>query len=79
MAQRQTATRPKFVSPETFLRENRGVVGRTLFYDAIRRGEVPHVRIGRRILVPVDCLDRMLAAGEGPERPARPAVTSDAA
>jgi len=50
MSQRQTATHPTFVSPETFLRENRGVVGRTLFYDAIRRGEVPHVRIGRRIL-----------------------------
>ncbi len=64
MSSQQTTTRPGYgyVSPEGFLRENPGVIGRTLLYEAIRRGEVPHVRVGRRILLPRDALDRMLAA-----------------
>jgi hypothetical protein len=28
-------------------------LGRNAFYDAIKRGEVPSVRIGRRIFVPM--------------------------
>jgi hypothetical protein len=31
-------------------------------YLALRRGEIPHVRIGRRILIPSDALDRMLVS-----------------
>ncbi len=29
-------------------------------YEGVRRGTIPHVRIGRRILIPTDALDRML-------------------
>lgn len=29
-------------------------------YDAIKRNEIPHIRIGRRILVPVAALKKML-------------------
>ena len=36
-------------------------IGRRLAYDAARRGELPVIRIGRRILVPVMALDAMLA------------------
>lgn len=28
-------------------------IGRTAAYDAVRRGEIPSLRIGRRVLVPV--------------------------
>lgn len=35
-------------------------VGRNTLYDAIQRGEIPTLRIGRRILVPTAALDRLL-------------------
>ena len=58
--------RSRYLSVDEFVeqnrREGRTVLGRTATYDALRRGELPHVRIGRKILVPDDALDRMLAA-----------------
>ena len=39
-------------------------VSRAFAYDAIRRGEIPAIKIGRRILVPRSALDRLL---EGPQ------------
>ncbi len=33
-------------------------------YDAIRNGEIPSIRIGRRIMVPTAWLRRMLQVGE---------------
>lgn len=41
-------------------------IGRNQAYEAIRRGEIPVVRIGKRLLVPKAALERMLA-GEGPK------------
>ena len=38
-------------------------VSRGLTYQAIQRGEIPSIRIGRRILVPRMALDRMLETG----------------
>ena len=35
-------------------------VSRNLAYEAIKAGQIPHVRIGRRILVPEAALERML-------------------
>jgi excisionase family DNA binding protein len=52
----------KYCSADDFLRANQGVIGRTLLYEAIRRGELPHIRIGRRILIPDNALDLMLEA-----------------
>ena len=37
-------------------------IGKNLAYEAIQRGEIPHNRIGGRILVPVVALNKMLAA-----------------
>ena len=37
-------------------------IGRGTAYDAVRRGEIPVVRIGRRLLVPRAALAGMLAA-----------------
>lgn len=39
-------------------------IGRSAAYAAARSGELPTVKIGRRLLVPRAALDRMLA-GEG--------------
>lgn len=49
-------------------------LGRNAVYAAIARGEIPSIRIGKRILVPKAALDRMLAgavAGEVLNRPRR--------
>lgn len=35
-------------------------IGRNQAYDAVRRGEIPSIKIGGRILVPRVALDRML-------------------
>jgi excisionase family DNA binding protein len=36
-------------------------LGRGAAYAAAKRGELPTIRIGRKLLVPVDQLERMLA------------------
>ena len=38
-------------------------IGRTLAFELARTGQIPTIRLGRRILVPRAALDRMLAAG----------------
>jgi excisionase family DNA binding protein len=35
-------------------------IGRTLAYEAVRRGEIPTIRIGKRLLVPRGALDQLL-------------------
>lgn len=41
-------------------------VGRNSAYEAAKKGEIPAIRIGSRILVPKVALDRMLEPGEPP-------------
>lgn len=41
-------------------------IGRTVAYDLIRRGEIPHVRIGRSIRIPRSSLDSWLTARTTP-------------
>ncbi len=36
-------------------------VGRSSSYEAARTGQIPTIRIGKRILVPIAALERMLA------------------
>lgn len=36
-------------------------IGRSAAYEAARSGEIPAIRIGKRILVPVVALERLLA------------------
>ena len=38
-------------------------IGRSAAYDAVRRKEIPAIRIGRRLLVPAAALDRLLETG----------------
>jgi excisionase family DNA binding protein len=38
-------------------------VSRNHAYEAARRGEIPTIKIGKRILVPLAALERMLQGG----------------
>jgi len=40
-------------------------ISRNSAYQGVLRGEIPHIRIGKRILIPRRALDRMLE-GAGP-------------
>ena len=44
-------------------------VGTTAAYAAVRRGEIPTIRIGGKLRVPVIALERMLETAGQPERP----------
>jgi excisionase family DNA binding protein len=39
-------------------------IGRRQAYDAARRGEIPVIRIGRRVLVPKPAFERLLLDGQ---------------
>lgn len=39
-------------------------IGRGTAYQAVRAGDIPSIRIGRRIVVPRAALERFLARGE---------------
>ena len=41
-------------------------IGRSSAFEAVRRGELPHVRIGKRIVIPVVALEKMLS-GDQPQ------------
>ncbi len=36
-------------------------IGRNSAYEAVKRGDIPSIRIGRRILVPTKALERKLS------------------
>ena len=40
-------------------------IGRTLAYQAVRRGEIPSIRIGNRYLVPKAALEKIINAERG--------------
>ena len=40
-------------------------IGRSAAYEAARRGEIPTIRIGRKLLVPVAAIERMLVEAGG--------------
>ncbi|MDP9373888.1 MAG: helix-turn-helix domain-containing protein [Chloroflexota bacterium] len=50
------------IAPEEFFAAVR--MSRTAGYLALQRGEIPHCRIGRRIIIPLDALDAWFA-GKG--------------
>lgn len=41
-------------------------IGRNAAYEGVHRGEIPSIRIGKRLLVPRAALNRLLA-GQGPK------------
>lgn len=42
-------------------------ISRASAYEAVHRGEIPHIKIGKRMLIPRASLDRMLAAADQPQ------------
>jgi excisionase family DNA binding protein len=42
-------------------------LGRNAAYEAAKRGEIPTVKIGRRLLVPRDAVDRILQKAMEPQ------------
>jgi excisionase family DNA binding protein len=38
-------------------------IGRGAAYEGVRRGEIPSIRVGRRIVVPRAALERLLTSG----------------
>ena len=39
-------------------------IGRNLCYDRVKTGEIPVIKIGRRLLVPRRALEKLLAQGQ---------------
>jgi excisionase family DNA binding protein len=42
-------------------------IGRGSAYEAVRRGELPAIRIGKRLVVPRAALQRLLEVGRRPQ------------
>src|SRR6266446_37381 len=62
---RATMRRKRSADRLTYYVEEAGIklgIGRTQAYDAAKNGELPTIRIEKRLLVPKAALDRMLAA-----------------
>jgi len=49
-----------YLSVDEFVKALGGRLSRNSTYSAIGAGTIPHVRIGKRILVPSDALDKLL-------------------
>jgi excisionase family DNA binding protein len=61
------------IRPETISVEeaaHRLGIGRNQAYQGAKSGEIPSIKIGKRILVPLAALDRMLAGADGKPRAA---------
>jgi excisionase family DNA binding protein len=72
-------TKPAQTKPETTTitaAAKRLKIGRNQAYESAARGELPVIRIGRRLLVPTAALDRMLRGetitSSNPSAPLRP-------
>jgi len=43
-------------------------ISRAFAYDAVKRNQIPHIKIGRRVLVPKAALEKMLGHTDEPDR-----------
>jgi len=49
-----------YLTPSEFLAANPGKIGRNLLYNELNAGVIPHIKVGRRILIPENAWDQML-------------------
>jgi excisionase family DNA binding protein len=56
-------TATEWLSVKDFLGRHKGRIGRNSVYDRVKDGTLPSVKLGRRILIPGDALERLLAEG----------------
>ena len=62
-----TKAQPAALTPDQALLMLGKVISRASFYNAINRGEVPHRRLGKRIIIPRHAFEKWLeSAGERP-------------
>ena len=47
-----------------FLKAHKGLVSNVTLWHWINENKIPHVRVGRKVLLPVDALDQMCVGGE---------------
>ena len=51
VAETSASTKP-LLSPDEFLKEMQGTIGRNSVYGLIQANRIKHVRLGRKILIP---------------------------
>ena len=56
-----TTEQPTFITVKEFVAALDGSVNKNTVYAALRRKEIPSVRIGKKWLIPEDALTQMLA------------------
>jgi hypothetical protein len=56
MSDRESRER-RWLSAKQWIDENPGFAGKNFVYDACRRGDLPSIRIGRKIFIPDDALE----------------------
>ncbi len=61
-----TQASPAAMTPDQALALLGKVISRASFYNAINRGEVPHIRLGKRILIPRHAFMRWLDSATRP-------------
>ena len=54
---------PQVYTVDQVVEELKGKLGRTSIYEAIRRGDIPSLRIGGRYLIPEGALRDLLEGG----------------
>ena len=54
----------EWLTPREFLVRNQGRIGRNTLYEWLANGTLPKVQVGRKILIPADAFERMLASGD---------------
>ena len=61
----------KWLTVNEFLELQQGRIGRSSLYERIRTSEIAHIRVGKKILIPADALDRLLVTSTlGSDSPA---------
>jgi hypothetical protein len=54
----RTKIEPKSYSPDQARKAYFPTVGRAAFYDYIRRGLIPHIPLGRKIVIPRSSIEK---------------------
>ena len=53
-------------------------ISRNAAYEAVKRGEIPAIKIGRRFLIPADTVDRLLAEAADKRKTVPPPASAGA-
>ena len=65
-AQQHRTEHGVWLPAKEFLERHRGVIGRTRLYEMCASGELPHLRLGNKLVLPADALDRLATQKDEP-------------